>query len=67
MKKMALSKINPSQTQVWDKLSKHYNDSKEIHLRELFTADEARADKFTIKWNDFLFDYSKNRITSKTV
>lgn len=64
---MALSKINPSQTQVWDKLSKHYNDSKEIHLRELFTTDEARADKFTIKWNDFLFDYSKNRITSKTV
>lgn len=64
---MALPKINPSQTQVWDQLSKHYKQSKAVHLRELFAADEARAEKFSIKWNDVLFDYSKNRVTSETM
>ncbi len=64
---MALPKINPSQTQVWNQLSKHYTESKTVHLRELFAADETRADKFSIKWNDVLFDYSKNRITSETM
>ncbi len=64
---MALNKTNPTQTEIWKKLTDHFKDSKEIHLRSLFSEDANRAEKFTLKWNDFLFDYSKNRITEETM
>jgi glucose-6-phosphate isomerase len=64
---MALKSINPTQTKAWDKLSKHYNEIKDSHLKQWFKEDEKRADKFTIKWKDFYFDYSKNRINSETI
>ncbi|MGC1516041.1 MAG: glucose-6-phosphate isomerase, partial [Maribacter sp.] len=38
-----------------------------VHLRELFSSDADRAEKFSLHWNDFLFDYSKNRISSETM
>jgi glucose-6-phosphate isomerase len=64
---MALNKINPTQTEIWKKLTEHYNDTKDIHLRSLFSGDTERAEKFTLKWNEFLFDYSKNRISNETM
>ncbi|NNK75124.1 MAG: glucose-6-phosphate isomerase [Maribacter sp.] len=64
---MSLQNTDPTQTQAWKKLTQHYNTSKNIHLKELFAADTGRADKFSIKWNDFLFDFSKNRITKDTI
>jgi glucose-6-phosphate isomerase len=64
---MALQNTDPTQTQAWKKLTQHYNTSKNIHLKELFAADNGRADKFSIRWNDFLFDFSKNRITKDTI
>ena len=64
---MALNKINPTQTEIWKKLSEHYKETKEVHLKSLFSSDENRAMDFSIEWNDFLFDYSKNRITEETM
>ena len=64
---MALNKTNPTQTEVWKKLTTHYKETKEIHLRDLFSSDAKRAEKFTLQWNDFLFDYSKNRISTETM
>ncbi len=64
---MSLQNTDPTQTQAWKKLTLHYNTSKNFHLKELFAADKDRADKFSIKWNDFLFDFSKNRITKDTI
>jgi glucose-6-phosphate isomerase len=64
---MALKSINPTQTKAWGKLSKHYNEIKDSHLKQWFKEDEKRTDKFTIKWKDFYFDYSKNRINSETI
>ncbi|NND79753.1 MAG: glucose-6-phosphate isomerase [Maribacter sp.] len=64
---MSLQNTDPTQTQAWKKLTQHYNTSKNIHLKELFAADAGRADKFSTKWNDFLFDFSKNRITKDTI
>ncbi|WP_419212942.1 glucose-6-phosphate isomerase [Maribacter sp. X9] len=63
---MALNKINPTQTEIWNKLTDHYNETKDLHLRSMFASDAKRAEKFTLLWNDFLFDYSKNRITPET-
>ncbi len=63
---MALPTINPTATNAWKKLQQHYQETKEVHLRELFS-EEGRGKKLSIQWNDFLVDYSKNRISDKTL
>lgn len=64
---MALNKTNPTKTEVWKKLTTHYKETKDAHLRDLFSSDTNRAEKFTLQWKDFLFDYSKNRISTETM
>lgn len=63
---MALPNINPTTTDSWKKLKEHFNDVKDVHMKDLFAEDKDRANKFTIKWDDFYVDFSKNRITSET-
>jgi glucose-6-phosphate isomerase len=36
-------------------------------MRDLFAGDPDRFQKFSIRWKDILLDYSKNRITEKTM
>ncbi|MEC3966624.1 glucose-6-phosphate isomerase [Flagellimonas halotolerans] len=64
---MALPTINPTTTESWKKLQEHYKETEEVHLRELFATEEDRGKKYAILWNDFLVDYSKNRVTDKTL
>ena len=63
---MALPNINPTTTPSWKKLDAHFNDVKDLHMKDLFAKDGDRANKFTIKWDDFYVDFSKNRITEET-
>jgi glucose-6-phosphate isomerase len=51
----------------WQALAKHYTQVKDLHMRELFSAEPARFDDFSIKFNNILLDYSKNRITEETL
>ena len=64
---MSLQNIDPTATKTWEKLNKHYKKSKDTHLKVSFALDRGRASTFTLKWNDFLVDFSKNRITSETL
>lgn len=64
---MALSKTNPTETRAWQLLKEHYDQIKDKHLRQWFKEDSQRFDKFSIQFNDILFDYSKNRIEEKTL
>jgi len=64
---MALKNINPTKTKAWSKLEEHFKEIKDVHMKDLFLKNEERANNFTIKWNDFYVDYSKNRITQKTI
>lgn len=64
---MSLSNINPTTTSAWKKLQDHYNKINKVHMKDLFANDNARANKFTIKWDDFYVDFSKNRITEETL
>ncbi|WP_100611136.1 glucose-6-phosphate isomerase [Confluentibacter lentus] len=64
---MALLSINPTSTNSWKKLQEHYSKVSNTHMKDLFAQDGKRADKFTIKWEDFYVDYSKNRITEETM
>jgi len=64
---MALHNINPTTTQAWKKLVSHFEKTQHKSIKSLFDADSNRASKFTLKWNDFLVDYSKNRIDEDTI
>jgi len=62
-----MKNINPIETKAWQKLTNHYNSINNVHLKSLFNNDSNRKNKFTIHFNDFEFDYSKNRITEETL
>ncbi len=64
---MALQNTNPTKTNAWKKLQKNYDKTKNLLLKNLFEEDVNRAKKFTVQNDDFLFDYSKNRITENTI
>ena len=55
-----------NQMPAWKSLQDHYQVVKNLHMRDLFAADPHRFEKFSIRFNDILFDYSKNRITDET-
>jgi glucose-6-phosphate isomerase len=62
-----LAKMNPTTTKSWQNLRRHYEKSKNLHMRALFAEDPRRYDKFSIHFNDLIVDYSKNRITQETL
>ena len=64
---MALNSINPTQTIAWSKLSAHFETIKESEMKNWFKDNPNRADEFTIEWEDFYVDFSKNRITGDTL
>ena len=51
----------------WQDLKKHFDDIKNVQMRDLFKDDEQRFEKFHLTLDDFLFDFSKNRINDKTL
>lgn len=61
-----LKKQNPTETQAWKNLQEHYNQINSTTLTSLFAENTNRFSEFSIKFNDILIDYSKNRITSQT-
>ncbi|WP_281324401.1 glucose-6-phosphate isomerase [Flavobacterium sp. IMCC34518] len=64
---MALNTINPTETSAWKKLQAHYTEMQKASMTAMFQADMSRTEKFHLKWNDFLVDYSKNRINQETL
>ncbi|EKF54829.1 glucose-6-phosphate isomerase [Galbibacter marinus] len=62
---MPLAAKNPTNTTAWKELQEYFNSFKDSQIKELFEKDPERANKFTLKWNDFLVDFSKNRIDEK--
>lgn len=51
----------------WGKLESLYRSFKKTQMKDLFAADENRADKYTLKLENLLLDYSKNRIDDKVM
>ncbi|MDB2701574.1 glucose-6-phosphate isomerase [Flavobacteriaceae bacterium] len=64
---MALPNINPTTTQSWKKLRAHFEEIKDISLQKHFAENPNRFEEFSIVWEDFLVDYSKNRLTKETL
>ncbi|MDD2791825.1 MAG: glucose-6-phosphate isomerase [Sediminibacterium sp.] len=63
-----LPRINPTNTQAWFLLKKHYDDEmSRRHMKDLFAADPERFQKFSLCLDQLVFDYSKNVIQPKTL
>lgn len=58
---------NLSETKSWKNLKSHYQEAKDLIINDLFDTDANRFDTFSVRFNDFLLDYSKNRINNETM
>ncbi|MRR30254.1 glucose-6-phosphate isomerase, partial [bacterium] len=54
-------------TSAWQALESHQRETSDLQMRDLFAADPGRFDRFSLRIGDILFDYSKNRITERTM
>jgi glucose-6-phosphate isomerase len=61
------SDVSPVETAAWKTLERHAIEMGDIHLRDLFEGDPDRFDRFSVEVDDFLLDYSKNRVTVQTM
>ena len=57
---------NPTTTKAWQQLQQHVAGMKQVHMRKLFADDAQRFEKFSLRFEEILFDYSKNLITEET-
>ena len=64
---MSLPNTNPTNTNAWQNLQKHFSQMESNSIKDMFQQNNARAEKFHIQWNDFLVDFSKNNITQETL
>ncbi len=58
---------NLTNTPVWQALGSHYEQIKNLHMRDMFSEDPGRFERFSLQNGPVFLDYSKNRITGKTM
>jgi glucose-6-phosphate isomerase len=56
-----------TESPAWKALAEHQRRMADVHMRDLFAADPERFARFSLRFRDILFDYSKNRITGETL
>jgi glucose-6-phosphate isomerase len=56
-----------STRQAWKALDSHYQIVSKLHLRDLFKEDPQRGERMAVDAVGLYLDYSKNRITDKTL
>ena len=56
-----------TQRAAWKALGAHCKRISKLHLRKLFAADAQRGEKLTAQAAGLFLDYSKNRVTEKTL
>ncbi len=59
--------MTPLNTSAWQSLARHYDDLKQISMRDQFALDGNRFTRLSQECDGLILDYSKNRITAETV
>ncbi|MDR1762264.1 MAG: glucose-6-phosphate isomerase [Bacteroidales bacterium] len=62
-----LPNVNPTTTQAWKALEAYYASFQNTHMKDLFATDVNRFSKFSLRFEDILIDFSKNRIDEKVM
>jgi len=60
-----LHRINPTETAVWQKLTAHFEATKDEEIKAYFQKNKKRFNQFSLHFEDILLDYSKNKIDKK--
>ncbi|MEJ2723574.1 MAG: glucose-6-phosphate isomerase [Deltaproteobacteria bacterium] len=56
-----------TERRAWKDLEAHYQQVRDLHLRQLFADDPGRGERMTVEAAGIYLDYSKNRITNETL
>ena len=56
-----------TESPAWKSLANHYGKVSTLQIRSLFDEDKERFGKLSLRFDDILFDFSKNRIIEETV
>lgn len=56
-----------TQSPHWQRLNTLAEAVKSVSMKELFAADDARFERFSLKVQNILFDYSKNQVTGEII
>ncbi len=59
--------VGPVDLPAWKALAVHRRRIGRVHMRDLFAADPRQFDRFSLRLGDILFDFSKNRMTPRTM
>ncbi len=59
--------MKSSKIEIWEKLSNKKKEFENKHLRNIFQNEPERFKKYSINFNDILFDYSKNLIDDEII
>ncbi|MFT4032860.1 MAG: glucose-6-phosphate isomerase [Siphonobacter sp.] len=62
-----LQSIPFTQTAAYANLLAHYEAEKSLKIKDLFKKNPHRFDQFSLRFEEILLDYSKNRITEETI
>jgi glucose-6-phosphate isomerase len=62
-----LQSKNPTTTKAWQQLENHYEALSNTTMKELFANDSERFNKFSVKFEEILLDYSKNILDEKAL
>ncbi|MBK7861397.1 MAG: glucose-6-phosphate isomerase [Archangiaceae bacterium] len=54
-------------SRAWSALQEHHAEVKDVHLRELFARDSERGTRFAVEAAGLYADFSKQRVTSRTL
>src|SRR5262245_9914950 len=57
----------PTELPAWKALEAHHREIAQAHMRDMFREDPKRFERFSLRFEDILLDFSKNRVTEKTV
>jgi glucose-6-phosphate isomerase len=59
--------VNIAESPIWEQLVQHQRATEPLLMRDLFAKDPERFARFSLRLDDLLLDYSKNRVTDETM
>ena len=62
-----LPKITPTETAAWKLLQDHFEEMKNVHIKDIFRDGSQRFEKYSFAVPEIVCDFSKNIITDTTL
>ncbi len=63
---MPLTKLDPTELNAWKKLSSQFKNEKLTTIEKLM-GEPDRLENFSVEWEGFILDFTKNRISKGTL